>query len=65
MAVGTGDVTHPQNESRKKVLGTTLQLFNRQPLTGFNRDELCRVTAGDFGNTYLHLLKPKLHAETQ
>jgi hypothetical protein len=30
MAVGTGDVTHPQNESRKKVLGTTLQLFNRQ-----------------------------------
>ncbi|KIW03542.1 uncharacterized protein PV09_05303 [Verruconis gallopava] len=50
MAVGTGDINDPRNESYKNVLGTTLQLFSRQPLTGFNRDGFCRVTAGDFGN---------------
>jgi hypothetical protein len=50
MAIGTADVTNPQNESHKNVLGTTLQLFSKQPLTGFHRDGFCRVTAGDFGN---------------
>jgi uncharacterized protein (DUF2237 family) len=50
MAIGTADITNPQNESHKNVLGTTLQLFSKQPLTGFNRDGFCRVTAGDFGN---------------
>ena len=50
MAVGTGDITNPQNESHKNVLGSTLQLFSKQPLTGFNRDGFCRVTVGDFGN---------------
>jgi hypothetical protein len=50
MAIGNGDVTSPQNESNKNVLGTTLQLFSKQPLTGFNRDGFCKVSAGDFGN---------------
>lgn len=50
MAIGNGDITSPQNESHKNVLGTTLQLFSKQPLTGFNRDGFCRVTPGDFGN---------------
>jgi uncharacterized protein len=34
----------------KNVLGSTLQLFSRQPLTGFYRDGYCRAGAADMGN---------------
>jgi hypothetical protein len=34
----------------KNVLGQALQLFSKQPLTGFYRDGYCRVGAADMGN---------------
>jgi uncharacterized protein (DUF2237 family) len=40
--------TNPQGA--KNVLGQSLQLFSKQPLTGFHRDGYCRVSAADMGN---------------
>jgi uncharacterized protein (DUF2237 family) len=40
----TNDITS------KNVLGQALQLFSKQPLTGFYRDGYCRVGAADMGN---------------
>jgi uncharacterized protein (DUF2237 family) len=45
-----GISTQPPSDTSTNVLGSTLQLFSRQPLTGFHRDGYCRVSAMDFGN---------------
>lgn len=45
-----GISTQPSPEPAANVLGSILQLFSRQPLTGFHRDGYCRVSATDFGN---------------
>jgi hypothetical protein len=37
-------------QGAKNVLGQSLQLFSKQPLTGFHRDGYCRVSAADMGN---------------
>jgi uncharacterized protein len=50
MAVGTGDIDDPENSTPKNVLGSTLQLFSRQPLTGFYLDGYCGLGAADMGN---------------
>ncbi|TLD30132.1 hypothetical protein E2P81_ATG06785 [Venturia nashicola] len=34
----------------KNVFGQALQLFSKQPMTGFYRDGYCRVGASDMGN---------------
>ncbi|KAF2434653.1 hypothetical protein EJ08DRAFT_646137 [Tothia fuscella] len=42
--------THSNTNEPKNVLGQTLQLFSKKPLTGFHRDGYCRVSAADMGN---------------
>jgi len=38
------------SDAPKNVLGQALQLFSKQPMTGFYRDGYCRVGAADMGN---------------
>lgn len=39
-----------ESQGAKNVLGQTLQLFSKQPLTGFHRDGYCRYSTADAGN---------------
>lgn len=48
MAQSSG--TSTSDNAPKNVLGQTLQLFSKQPMTGFYRDGYCRVGASDGGN---------------
>lgn len=41
---------HQENIDHVKVFKKPLQLFSKQPMTGFYRDGYCRTGAMDFGN---------------
>jgi uncharacterized protein (DUF2237 family) len=42
--------THSTTQAPTNVLGQTLQLFSKKPLTGFHRDGYCRTSTADMGD---------------